>query len=226
MNSSTNETSGGFGRTMGTIAAIAVVLLVGVGVFIGIRWYRTANNAVQDKKEITADSLERVVAAVQRLAAIKSTSDSARAMTLVAIANAKAASAQFQSVAELGALRDRLRRSDSALAIAVTKADSAAAAELARPPSLDSMVGILTQQHATDSGATVAQASAANSCLVALSDCAANRARSDSIGALFKTMYLAEKAKSPSKFQTTAAQIGEATDVVIVLGLLIHVLVR
>jgi hypothetical protein len=216
-----SETTGGFGRTFGSIAAIVAAVALAVGGYFAFMWVRKAKDSAADKTIVTADSLQRTIEAVQRVADLVLAKERDSLTRLVVNANTRTVSAQQLAGATRLQLEAQRSRADSAEASAKNAPDSAAAAELARPPSLDSMIGILAAQHAADSGATAAQAHATSSCQVSLTGCALGRARADSIAGFWQTKYNAEKKKIVPKWQSITISVLEALGVAVATKLIL-----
>lgn len=213
-----SETTGGFGRTFGSIAAIITIAALGVGLYFGWGWVQKSNTNVQNAKQHSADSTRVHLDSLkqeQLVALVAANANSARraadATARVAIAtqsanSAKAELAIAQHVAD--SLRDAAR----------TAADSAAASTASTVP-LTRATELVARQWFVDSSAIAGKDSVIQSVRVERDTARAEVKTEEAIAKTWQDKFLAEKRKTPPKWQSVTVKVAEALGIALVTHL-------
>lgn len=209
----------GFKGALGTIAAIVVAVVLGVGGYEAYQWYKRDQAVLSDARQVVADSAIAVLRKAQDAADARRKAEKDSLVQEVAAAKASAAMADGAHAGTLEQLEAQRRRADSLQAAADSaraKGDTAGAsakgAEAAQAAviSLDSAIALVTTQHAKDAKATNDANAGLKRCTDLLSDCERGRIRADSIADWYKDKYDVEHAKERPRWERWSIEIGKA----------------
>lgn len=213
------ETTGGFGRTFGSIVALVVAVGLLAGAYFGWGWYQKANTTVQTARQHVADSTRVHLDSVRTAQMVALVQANANSAHRAADANARAATAAQSATSARAELALAQRTADSLTRAARTAADSVAAS-IAGTVTLSHADTLVARQWSTDSSAIAGKDSVIVAVKVERDTAQAEAKTEAAIAKTWQDKFTAEKKKTPPKWETITVRVGEAVGIALLTHLL------